>query len=118
MICRVLLFPEKEAKSVVSASQKTVGYPTLGEADPGGLGACPQGNQPFGLSTGPNLFSFSRKSINTAVRHNLWQYFVYIRSFCYRSDPTKRTIVSATAPATSPATTPAPATNPTSYCPG
>jgi hypothetical protein len=30
---RPLLFPEKEAKSVCSASQKTVGYPNLGEAD-------------------------------------------------------------------------------------
>jgi hypothetical protein len=34
-----LLFPEKEAKSVSSASQKVMGYPKLGEADPGGLGA-------------------------------------------------------------------------------
>jgi hypothetical protein len=34
-----LLFPEKEAKSVV---MKTIFYPELGEADPGGLGACPQ----------------------------------------------------------------------------
>jgi hypothetical protein len=36
-----LLFPEKEAKSVCSASQK-ISYPKLDEADPGGLGACPQ----------------------------------------------------------------------------
>jgi hypothetical protein len=38
----VLLFPEKEAKSISSASQKTLPYSKLGEADPGGLGACPQ----------------------------------------------------------------------------
>jgi hypothetical protein len=31
----ILLFPEKEAKSVSSASQKAMGYPKLGEADPG-----------------------------------------------------------------------------------
>jgi hypothetical protein len=37
-----LLFPEKEAKSVSSASQKVMGYPNFGEADPGGLGACSQ----------------------------------------------------------------------------
>jgi hypothetical protein len=37
-----LLFPEKEAKSDSSASQKTVHSPKLGEADPGGLGASPQ----------------------------------------------------------------------------
>jgi hypothetical protein len=37
-----LLFPEKEAKSVSSASQKTMGCLNLGEADPGGLGACPK----------------------------------------------------------------------------
>jgi hypothetical protein len=39
---RDLLFPEKEAKSVSSASQKNMGHPNLGEADPGGLGASPQ----------------------------------------------------------------------------
>jgi hypothetical protein len=39
----ILLFPEKEAKSISSASQKTFLSPKLGEADPGGLGACPQG---------------------------------------------------------------------------
>jgi hypothetical protein len=38
----ILLFPEKEAKTVCSASQKTLGGPNLSEADPGGLGACPQ----------------------------------------------------------------------------
>jgi hypothetical protein len=38
----IFLFPEKETKSVSSASQKVMGYPKLGEADPGGLGACPQ----------------------------------------------------------------------------
>jgi hypothetical protein len=38
----LLHFPEKEAKSVCSASQKVMGCPNLGEADPGGLGACPQ----------------------------------------------------------------------------
>jgi hypothetical protein len=39
-----LLFLEKEAKSVVLLRRRmlNVGYPTLGEADPGGLGACPQ----------------------------------------------------------------------------
>jgi hypothetical protein len=36
-----LLF-QKRSKSVSSASQKVMVYPTLGEADPGGLGACPQ----------------------------------------------------------------------------
>jgi hypothetical protein len=39
-----LLFPEKEAKKRNSASQKTSSSPRLGEADPGGLGACPQEN--------------------------------------------------------------------------
>jgi hypothetical protein len=34
----ILLFPEKEAKSVSSASQKVRPYPKLGEADPGGFG--------------------------------------------------------------------------------
>jgi hypothetical protein len=38
----ILLFQEKEAKSVSSASQKVIPYLNLGEADPGGLGACPQ----------------------------------------------------------------------------
>jgi hypothetical protein len=38
-----LLFPEKEAKSVVLLRRSSC-YPTLGEADPGGLGACPQQN--------------------------------------------------------------------------
>jgi hypothetical protein len=33
----LLLFPEKEAKSISSASQKLIGYPNLGEADPGGV---------------------------------------------------------------------------------
>jgi hypothetical protein len=51
----VLLFPEKEAKSVSSASQKTMGSPKLGEADPGGLGACPQQNSTL------SGFFFSRK---------------------------------------------------------
>jgi hypothetical protein len=51
----ILLFPEKEAKSVCSASQKTIGYPNLGEADPGGLGASPQGKHYWKYS------SFSRK---------------------------------------------------------
>jgi hypothetical protein len=32
---RSLLFPEKEAKSVCSASQKAISYRKLGEADPG-----------------------------------------------------------------------------------
>jgi hypothetical protein len=41
-----LLFPEKEAKSVCSASQKVTSSPKLGEADPGGLGACPQETEP------------------------------------------------------------------------
>jgi hypothetical protein len=36
------IFPEKEAKSVSSASQKAEFNPNLGEADPGGLGASPQ----------------------------------------------------------------------------
>jgi hypothetical protein len=38
----ILLFPEKEAKSESSVSQKTVLYPSFREADPGGLKACPQ----------------------------------------------------------------------------
>jgi hypothetical protein len=33
-----LLFPEKEAKSVVNSASRKVGYPPLGEADPGGSG--------------------------------------------------------------------------------
>jgi hypothetical protein len=37
----VLLFPEKEAKSVVLLRRR-FGDPKLGEADPGGLGASPQ----------------------------------------------------------------------------
>jgi hypothetical protein len=36
----ILLFPEKEAKSV--CSRRYALNPKLGEADPGGLGACPQ----------------------------------------------------------------------------
>jgi hypothetical protein len=40
-VSHFLLF-QKRSKSVSSASQKAMGYPTLGEADPGGLGACPQ----------------------------------------------------------------------------
>jgi hypothetical protein len=39
-LSNVLLF-QKRSKSVSSASQKVLG-PGLGEADPGGLGACPQ----------------------------------------------------------------------------
>jgi hypothetical protein len=35
---RSLLFPEKEAKSVSSASQKPILYQLLGEADPGDPG--------------------------------------------------------------------------------
>jgi hypothetical protein len=62
-----LLFQEKEAKSISSASQKTAkalvplrrrqfGYPNLGEADPGGLGACPQ------RTNGPaNILLFQEK---------------------------------------------------------
>jgi hypothetical protein len=38
-----LLFPEKEAKSVVLLRRRPVLIPNLGEADPGGLGASPQG---------------------------------------------------------------------------
>jgi hypothetical protein len=57
-----LLFPEKEAKSVCSASQKAIPYPNLGEADPGGLGACPQEKEHtkalFGLMI---LFFFQKK---------------------------------------------------------
>jgi hypothetical protein len=37
----VLLFPEKEAKSVVLLRRRFAD-PELGETDPGGLGACPQ----------------------------------------------------------------------------
>jgi hypothetical protein len=35
-------FSRKRIKKHCSASQKTGFYPKLGEADPGGLGACPQ----------------------------------------------------------------------------
>jgi hypothetical protein len=45
----VLLFPEKEAKSVSPASQKTVTYRKLGEADPEGLGACSCSQELIGL---------------------------------------------------------------------
>jgi hypothetical protein len=42
----LLLFPEKEAKSVVLLRRRLTAVswfdPSLGEADPGGLGACPQ----------------------------------------------------------------------------
>jgi hypothetical protein len=58
---RILLFPGKEAKSVCSASQKTVGCSNLGEADPGGLGACPQKNSTV------NGFFFSRKEAKALV---------------------------------------------------
>jgi hypothetical protein len=44
--CHTLLFPEKEAKSASSATHS----PTLGEADHGGLGACPQEKTPFDSS--------------------------------------------------------------------
>jgi hypothetical protein len=37
----ILLFPEKEAKSVVPLRGRSI-YPKLREADPGGLGASPQ----------------------------------------------------------------------------
>jgi hypothetical protein len=40
----ILLFSEKEAKSVVPLRGSPLGCPTFGEADPGGLGACPQQN--------------------------------------------------------------------------
>jgi hypothetical protein len=40
-----LLF-QKRSKSVSSASQKIIGYPNLGEANPGGLGAYPQQDIP------------------------------------------------------------------------
>jgi hypothetical protein len=39
---RSLLFPEKEAKSVSSASQKIIGYLILREAEPRGLGLAPE----------------------------------------------------------------------------
>jgi hypothetical protein len=61
----VLLFPEKEAKSVCSASQKTTNRrslvfsffltPNLREAEPRGLGLAPE----EGIVTGHS--SFSRK---------------------------------------------------------
>jgi hypothetical protein len=38
---RILLFPEKEAKSVVLLRRRFVGTPKLGEADPGGSGGLP-----------------------------------------------------------------------------
>jgi hypothetical protein len=38
----ILLFPEKEAKSVVPLRGRYFLTPNFGEADPGGLGACPQ----------------------------------------------------------------------------
>jgi hypothetical protein len=51
-----LLF-QKRSKSVSSASQKVRGYPTLGEADPEGLGACPQQN-----STLSHFLLFQKRS--------------------------------------------------------
>jgi hypothetical protein len=61
----VLLFPEKEAKN----KRKIMGYPTLGEADPGGLGACPQQN-----STLSGILLFPGKEANSVVplRGRLW----------------------------------------------
>jgi hypothetical protein len=57
----ILLFPEKEAKGVCSASQKTVLHPKLGEADPGGLGACPQETIDFSLLQMANFLLFPEK---------------------------------------------------------
>jgi hypothetical protein len=56
-----LLFPEKEAKSVCSASQKTMGYPTLGEADQGDLGACPTG-QLVHMNRNKHMYPLFRRS--------------------------------------------------------
>jgi hypothetical protein len=55
-LSRAFLFPEKEAKSVSSSSQKTTLFPNLGEADPGILRACHQ--RPIHLV---ELFFFQRK---------------------------------------------------------
>jgi hypothetical protein len=41
MVCGILLFPEKEAKSVVLIRRRVVDA-KIGEADPGCLRACPQ----------------------------------------------------------------------------
>jgi hypothetical protein len=59
-----LLF-QKRSKSVSSASRKAMGYPTLGEADPGGLGACPQQNSTLRHFL---LFHKRSKSVSSASR--------------------------------------------------
>jgi hypothetical protein len=57
----ILLF-QKRSKSVSSASQKIMGSPELGEADPGGLGACPRQN-----STLSHFLLFQKsKSVSSA----------------------------------------------------
>jgi hypothetical protein len=58
-----LLF-QKRSKSVSSASQKTLGYPAFGEADPGGLGACPQQNSALSSLFFSGVSSASQKTIN------------------------------------------------------
>jgi hypothetical protein len=67
---RFFLF-QKRSKSVSSASQKTMGYPYLGEADPGGLGACPQQN-----STLSGFLLFQKRSyrrVNSAkLTQGVW----------------------------------------------
>jgi hypothetical protein len=66
-----LLFPEKEAKSVVPLRGRFLGYPTLGEADPGGLGACPQQNSTSShfllYSTLSHLLLFQKKKQKALV---------------------------------------------------
>jgi hypothetical protein len=56
------LAQETTLKSVSSAWQKILGYPKLGEADPGGLGACPQENDPFS-----EIFFFFQKKKQKAL---------------------------------------------------
>jgi hypothetical protein len=55
-------FSRKRSKKRCSASRKVVGYPNLGEADPGGLGACPQQN-----STLSGFLLFPEKEAKSVV---------------------------------------------------
>jgi hypothetical protein len=61
IVFEFLLFPEKEAKSVCSASQKAMGYPNLGEADPGGSGGLAPQKTPYDLQPVVIFFFFQKK---------------------------------------------------------
>jgi hypothetical protein len=56
-------FPEKKQKRWFCFAEETVGYPNLGEADPGGLGACPQQNSTLRRFL---LFQKRSKSVGSA----------------------------------------------------